>query len=94
MKNGESSVLTQGEVMKNQKKPSVTSLSDSEEAQLEQEFQPLIEALLQSTPHSDEVVDPFEEYTQKLKNRVHQDAQQLSNRFAKGYRALLNDLEK
>lgn len=79
--------------MKSHKKKEKASV----DAKLEKNFASVIDELTEAMTEEVErekieALDPFEQYAQKVRGRMHADFNAFRSRFAKGYNALLEEL--
>lgn len=69
-------------------------LTDDIELVYEEEMQELAEAITESnTPNTSALVDPFEEYVDTMRAKIHSNPHVFRSRLTKGYNALLHALQ-
>ena len=78
--------------MKNKKNRKIAI--NKESFQYEEEMHDLADAIAESQSHSSPMEDPFEDYVEVLRSKIHSNPHIFRSRLTKGYSALLHVLQE
>ena len=70
------------------------SVISKEDPQLEEEMHILADSIAEGKPQTSALADPFEDYVDVLRTKIHANPHVFRSRLAKGYNALLQTLQE